>query len=93
MGGYTPQGTWAELPIKLINNDWYALKWEDNSYWISETTIITKGLEGLGHLSFTPMPTTSCLPLLPPGYTVRLKLAFCTTCVVRVLVLAQGPSF
>ena len=24
---------------------------------------------------------------------VRLKLAFCTTCVVRVLVLAQGPSF
>ena len=25
--------------------------------------------------------------------SVRLKLAFCTTCVVRVLVLAQGPSF
>ena len=25
--------------------------------------------------------------------TVRLKLAFCTTCAVRVLVLAQGPSF
>ena len=24
---------------------------------------------------------------------VRLKLAFCTTCAVRVLVLAQGPSF
>ena len=24
---------------------------------------------------------------------VRLKLAFCTTCVVSVLVLAQGPSF
>jgi hypothetical protein len=26
-------------------------------------------------------------------YRVRLKLAFCTTCAVRVLVLAQGPSF
>ena len=25
--------------------------------------------------------------------SVRLKLAFCMTCVVRVLVLAQGPSF
>ena len=25
--------------------------------------------------------------------SVRLKLAFCTTCAVRVLVLAQGPSF
>jgi hypothetical protein len=25
--------------------------------------------------------------------TVRLKLAFCMTCAVRVLVLAQGPSF
>ena len=24
---------------------------------------------------------------------VRLKLAFCTTCAVRVLVLAHGPSF
>ena len=24
---------------------------------------------------------------------VRLKLAFCTTCAIRVLVLAQGPSF
>ena len=24
---------------------------------------------------------------------VRLKLAFCTTCAVRILVLAQGPSF
>ena len=24
---------------------------------------------------------------------VRLKLAFCTTCAFRVLVLAQGPSF
>ena len=29
----------------------------------------------------------------PPSYVVRLKLAFCTTCAVRVLVLAQGPSF
>ena len=28
-----------------------------------------------------------------PHYVVRLKLAFCTTCVVQVLVLAQGPSF
>ena len=27
------------------------------------------------------------------GGSVRLKLAFCTTCAVRVLVLAQGPSF
>ena len=25
--------------------------------------------------------------------SVRLKLAFCMTCAVRVLVLAQGPSF
>ena len=24
---------------------------------------------------------------------VRLKLAFCTTCAVRILVLAQGPNF
>ena len=24
---------------------------------------------------------------------VRLKLAFCMTCAIRVLVLAQGPSF
>ena len=29
----------------------------------------------------------------PRGLCVRLKLAFCTTCAVRVLVLAQGPSF
>ena len=28
-----------------------------------------------------------------PWFVVRLKLAFCTTCAVRVLVLAQGPSF
>ena len=27
------------------------------------------------------------------GDSVRLKLAFCTTCAVHVLVLAQGPSF
>ena len=27
------------------------------------------------------------------AFTVRLKLAFCTTCAVHVLVLAQGPSF
>ena len=80
MGGYTPQGTWAELPIELVNNDWYALMWEDNSYWISETTIITKGLEGLGHLSFTPTPTTSCLPLPPPGYISRTSLGQSRIC-------------
>jgi hypothetical protein len=27
------------------------------------------------------------------GLFVRLKLAFCMTCAIRVLVLAQGPSF
>jgi hypothetical protein len=31
--------------------------------------------------------------ILLPGYVVRLKLAFCMTCAVHVLVLAQGPSF
>ena len=54
-----------------MNDNWYALKWEDNSYWISETTIIAKGLEGLGHPSLAPTPSTSHLPLLPPGYTSR----------------------
>ena len=71
VGGYTPQGTWAELPIELVNNEWYALEWEDNSYWISETTIIAKGLEGLGHPDFAPTPSTSRLPPPPPGYTSR----------------------
>ena len=71
VGGYTPQGTWTELPIELINNDWYALEWEDNSYWVSETTIIAKGLEGLGHPDLAPTPSTSRLPPLPPGYTSR----------------------
>ena len=74
VGGYTPQGTWAELPIKLVNNNWYTLKWEDSSYWISETTIIAKGLEGLGHPSLAPAPSTSCLPPPPPGYTSRTSL-------------------
>ena len=47
------------------------LKWEDNSYWVSETTIIAKGLEGLGHPDFVPTPSTSHLPPPPPGYTSR----------------------
>jgi hypothetical protein len=71
VGGYTPQGSWAKLPIKLINGDWYALEWKDNSYWVSETTVIAKGLEGLGHPSLAPTPSTSRLPPLPPGYTSR----------------------
>ena len=28
-----------------------------------------------------------------PDHGVRLKLAFCMTCAIHVLVLAQGPSF
>ena len=32
VGGYTPQDNWAELPIELVNDDWYALEWKDNSY-------------------------------------------------------------
>ena len=71
IGGYTPQGTWAELPIELINNDWYTLEWEDNSYWVSESTIIAKGLKGLGHPDLAPTPSTSHLPSPPPGYTSR----------------------
>ena len=71
VGGYTPQGNWAELPIEFVNNEWYALEWEDNSYWISETTIIAKGLEGLGHPDFATIPSTSRLPPPPPGYTSR----------------------
>ena len=59
IGGYTPQGNWAELPIKLVNDDWYALKWEDNSYWVSTSTVIAKGLKGLGHPSLAPAPSTS----------------------------------
>ena len=71
VGGYTPQGTWTELPIEFINNEWYALEWEDSSYWVSETTVIAKGLEGLGHPDFAPTPSTSRLPPPPPGYTSR----------------------
>ena len=33
------------------------------------------------------------IPIFHGIYGVRLKLAFCTTCAVRILVLAQGPSF
>ena len=62
VGGYTPHGTWAELPIELVNNEWYALEWENNSYWVSETTVIAKGLEGLGHPDFAPTPSTSVTP-------------------------------
>ena len=71
VGGYTPQGNWAELPIELINDDWYALEWEDNSYWVSKATIIVKGLEGLSHPDLAPTPSTSHLPPPPPGYTSR----------------------
>ena len=69
VGGYTPQGTWAELPIELVNDDWYTLEWEDSSYWVSESTVIAKGLEGLGHPDLAPAPSTSRLPPPPPGYT------------------------
>ena len=71
IGGYTPQGNWAKLPIEFINDDWYTLEWEDNSYWVSETTVITKGLEGLGHPSLAPTPSTLYLPPPPSGYTSR----------------------
>ena len=39
------------------------------------------------------LPTLPAVPVHDPRGRVRLKLAFCTTCAVRVLVLAQGPSF
>ena len=39
----------------------------------------------------TALKTAELLAFLDSG--VRLKLAFCMTCAVRVLVLAQGPSF
>jgi hypothetical protein len=45
----------------------------------------------LGYLWF--MVTNAHPDWMTGMLPVRLKLAFCTTCAIHVLVLAQGPSF
>jgi hypothetical protein len=59
-----PEGHWAELPIEYINNNWYLLEWDEDSYWVSSATVIQHGTEGLGHdgLAPPPSPSTSQLP-------------------------------
>ena len=68
--------------------------YRDRLLWVLDTNSLN---DHLTHDS-TPMSYASAGGLGPDERWrkeegVRLKLAFCMTCAVRVLVLAQGPSF